>query len=618
MRKTIQPVRTRTPTIPLTSDERRGTIDTSSLSESSTPQRRPGPRKKISTYFSKPTKSPEDTITEIWSSGTSADNVSAPDITMMVDAIFIKLCNRPFDGLPAQMNSSILHIIEAYRGLSFEKEHVDDQLKETAGRLEEVEKTWENEELAFRAEIKRLELIIARGKNGMSRLMASRQESVVNRKRYSRTQAATIMPVSMETAAMKKHEGHSENSQQGKKNTSPSALESVAESIAFLVPSISPSSRERVLSIQLFSAVNHDIPVGTPPQENLYSAFGKVPGYKNGPKEPSVKDRFSLPGNESLGTDVSKQSSASGDNVPTKQGNPGTSVKNDMARDFQDIKYMASAIAESRGLRVEQILPKLIELFDNAEEQLEIPAKSEAMQRTPTGPQIRRPPSWIPGDDTSAWVDAGTIPTIRPPLRTLDSFASSRCETMSDLSASSSDESEGDSALKRPSKIPSPTHDKGLARSRQEQRSSVVTVVGGPGRLETELLSSSASSRRTAFRNSSDRLDSTAALGPRLLQQKPQMSSRHSLLVSTAQGGATSSPDAPTADSTAETPQKSSPPPVTGRTSGQLSLRQKTNQVDSAVGVADARSARSSETTVSRTDPVKDGARQWTNQKRTR
>ncbi|KAK7719305.1 hypothetical protein SLS57_005804 [Botryosphaeria dothidea] len=366
MRKTIQPVRTRTPTIPLTSDERRGTIDTSSLSESSTPQRRPGPRKKISTYFSKPTKSPEDTITEIWSSGTSADNVSAPDITMMVDAIFIKLCNRPFDGLPAQMNSSILHIIEAYRGLSFEKEHVDDQLKETAGRLEEVEKTWENEELAFRAEIKRLELIIARGKN--------------------------------------------------------------------------------------------------------------VPGYKNGPKEPSVKDRFSLPGNESLGTDVSKQSSASGDNVPTKQGNPGTSVKNDMARDFQDIKYMASAIAESRGLRVEQILPKLIELFDNAEEQLEIPAKSEAMQRTPTGPQIRRPPSWIPGDDTSAWVDAGTIPTIRPPLRTLDSFASSRCETMSDLSASSSDESEGDSALKRPSKIPSPTHDKGLARSRQEQRSSVVTV----------------------------------------------------------------------------------------------------------------------------------------------
>lgn len=364
---------------------------------------------------------------------------------------------------------------------------------------------------------------------------------------------------------------------------------------------MSPSSRERALSVQLLSAASRDIPVGTPPQGEVSNTLGTVSAFPSGLKEPLLlQGRSSLSKGESGLANTNAAFSTSGDNLPDVLEVPETLPGSDMARDFQAIKRMASAIATNRGLKVEQIILRLIDLFDNAEAQLEVSAHVEAVQRTPTGPQIRRPPSWIPGDDGSGRKEPGTIPTIRPPLRTVDSFASCRREVMSDLSASSSDESEGESAVKRPSKIPSPTHDKGLARSRQEQRASVA----GPGRSESEMLSSSASSRRTAFRNSSEQMDSIAMVR--------QQSSR-SLSVSAAHGGATSSPDAPAASSTTGAPQRSSPPPVTGRTSGQLPLKERTNQVDKAAKATGARAARSSETTVS---AVKDGARQAANQKR--
>ncbi|KAL1620304.1 hypothetical protein SLS54_006088 [Diplodia seriata] len=549
MRKTIQPVRTRTPTFPLTSEERRSTVDASSLSENSTPRRRSGPRKKISSYFShRPNKYFDGPTTEIWSPGGTTNDTPSPDISTMIDAIFIKLCNQPFDGLPEQMNSSILHVIEAYRNLNVEKEQLDERLEEMSSRLDEAQKTWEKEERDFRAEIKRLELIIAKGKNGMSRLMASRQDSVVNRKKSYRTQAGLSTPATRGVETVTKQEPRTKDSQHGKPLPIGSVLETNAERKSSLATS--PSSKERALSIQFFSTVNNDILVGTPPLENVSNALGNVSAFPGVPKTSSSQGQQSIPDDKSALRGSRAALNPSGDIVPCDQKEIRTFAENDLARDFQAIKQMASAIATNRGLRAEQVLPRLVELFDNAEEHLEVPSM-EAVQRTPTGPQMRRPPSWMPNDDSAGWKDSHTIPAIRPPLRTIDSFASSHGEAMSDLSASSSEECGGERNVRRPSKIPSPTHDKGLARSRQEQRSSVVTVVGGAGRSEAEMLSSSASSRRTAFRNSAERLD---ANGNNMLRQMSQTSSRRSLSASAAQGGATSSPDAAAAKSTTAIP----------------------------------------------------------------
>lgn len=226
MRKTM----TRTPTFPPIPDDRRSTADTSSLSESGTPRRRSGPRKKISSYFSyRSSKYLDDPTADVWSSATSDHDISAPDIIVMIDAIFIKLCNQPFDGLPAQMNSSVLHVIEAYRSLSMERGQLDEQLEDTTTRLEAAEKTWEKEEAAFRAEIKRLELFIARGKNGMSRLMASRQDSVISRKRNSRPQAGPSTAAIGDASAPMRLKENTKNGQQGKNITRWISLRAEAE-----------------------------------------------------------------------------------------------------------------------------------------------------------------------------------------------------------------------------------------------------------------------------------------------------------------------------------------------------------------------------------------------------
>lgn len=224
MRKTMQPVRTRTPTFPLASDERRSTVDTSSLSESSTPRRRSGPRKKISSYFSYRSSKYLDgpAADAVWPSAASVDRVSMPDINTMVNSIFIKLCNQPFEGLPAQMNSSMLHVIEAYRNLSGEREQLDEQMEELANRLEDVEKIWEKDETAYRAEIKRLELIIAKGKDGMAKLMASRQDSVVNRKRNSRSQVGPRASTTKQADTLMKRKENVQDNEQGKRTTNES------------------------------------------------------------------------------------------------------------------------------------------------------------------------------------------------------------------------------------------------------------------------------------------------------------------------------------------------------------------------------------------------------------
>ncbi|EKG10724.1 hypothetical protein MPH_12208 [Macrophomina phaseolina MS6] len=313
--KTMQPFRTHTPTFSLIPDERRANVDASSLSECSTPQRRVGPRKKPSSYFSSKTpKYLEDPGLEIWATEAVGDDASSPDITMMVDAIFIKICNRPFDGLPAHMNSSVLHIIEAYRDLSMEKEQLDEQL---GGR---------------------------------------------------------------------------------------------------------DKSKSR-----------------------------------------------------STGAEASMQAISGGGNVPREDEDIRTFLMADTDKDFQDLTRMASRVARSRDLSVDQILPKLVELFDDLKE-LDIPTKLEIMQRAPTGPMIRRPPSWVLGDDAFDPRDSVVILTVRSPLRTMDSFALSCCDIPSDLSASTSDKSDGGSVMKRLPKIPSLTYDKGQVFSRQEQRSCVVTV----------------------------------------------------------------------------------------------------------------------------------------------
>jgi hypothetical protein len=156
-------------------------------SENSTSRHRSRP--KLSRYLSSylaitaPPKS-DEFASDFWNNlGQPLDPVEKVDPYMVVQSIHTMIMKNPSRPIPAAHNSNLLHIIENHRNLCEEKERLGGLLKDTLDGFKEAEQRWITEEHNFRSEIRRLELILARGKQGMTELMRARQGSIIQRKR---------------------------------------------------------------------------------------------------------------------------------------------------------------------------------------------------------------------------------------------------------------------------------------------------------------------------------------------------------------------------------------------------------------------------------------------------
>ena len=181
-RKNTQPTRSKTLIVEDTEGRR---SEYGSTLDISTPRRRP----KLSRYMSNclamttPVK-PEEFSSNFW------DTLGEPiiyepkvDSLQVLESISSTLIGSPHKTLPIQQNSSLLHLFEDYRGLRLEMDKIEELLKQTLDGFKEAEERWTTEEAGYRAEIRRLELIIAGGKQGMRELTRARQDSVIKRKR---------------------------------------------------------------------------------------------------------------------------------------------------------------------------------------------------------------------------------------------------------------------------------------------------------------------------------------------------------------------------------------------------------------------------------------------------
>jgi hypothetical protein len=93
--------------------------------------------------------------------------------------------NKP---LSVQNHGPILRVFEAFRVLSDEKDELEANLAEavshnntTLDTLEGERRRWKEDELNYKAEIKRLEIIIASGKTGLAEVALARQTSLIRR-----------------------------------------------------------------------------------------------------------------------------------------------------------------------------------------------------------------------------------------------------------------------------------------------------------------------------------------------------------------------------------------------------------------------------------------------------
>jgi hypothetical protein len=109
-------------------------------------------------------------------------------IDSIISSITTAINNQINKPLSVQLHGLILRVFEAFRVLSDEKDELEKKLAEsvshnntTLDTLEGERRRWKEDEINYKAEIKRLELIIANGKTGLAEVALARQGSLVRR-----------------------------------------------------------------------------------------------------------------------------------------------------------------------------------------------------------------------------------------------------------------------------------------------------------------------------------------------------------------------------------------------------------------------------------------------------
>ena len=104
-----------------------------------------------------------------------------------------ELLANPLKPFGVEKNGPLLRILEGYMSLQTERDHLSSQLQEIILRhdrnvdmLEDERREWKQDEAIFRAEVKRLEILIAEGKTGLSQVALTRQQTLIRSKGVGR------------------------------------------------------------------------------------------------------------------------------------------------------------------------------------------------------------------------------------------------------------------------------------------------------------------------------------------------------------------------------------------------------------------------------------------------
>ena len=183
-RRMIQPTRARTPAV----DSEEADTFQSSMSP------RKAPKPKFSSYFTQHTHdisssqraSPGLTGTNdpggaVWPAGDPYPN---PEADVLIDSVMCRLLGSPYESLHPRFNSLLLQIFEGFRNVSDEKQQLLAKSQQDSDKIVAMEKAmqksmqqWGREKADYKAEVKRLELLLAKGKGGLAEVTLARQDS---------------------------------------------------------------------------------------------------------------------------------------------------------------------------------------------------------------------------------------------------------------------------------------------------------------------------------------------------------------------------------------------------------------------------------------------------------
>ncbi|RMX95596.1 hypothetical protein D0867_09212 [Hortaea werneckii] len=389
-RRKIQTSRVRTPAVQETND------DTDGIAIPMTPKR--GLRPKISSYFTKDpgtaasvrVDAPTSLLDEKNSScvlPTWPDDESfpSPDAEGLVDSIMCRLMAQPYACLEPRFNSAILRLLESHRCMNDERQKLQQQLDSEVKRgtllyqrLQAAQKQWSDERQDFKAEIKRLELLLAKGKRGVAEVTLAREDSELRRKesvRRSRGIDDGLETIFEFLEKTRRWEDKAYGSQR-----------------AVLRPrQQSPSHEMRRLSKQLttkksLTNIHPGLPFGTPPD----TAASTLAQAMRSPED----DARPMP-MESVSDDTISTFSCAGDLFESENGNVNLMNAAGTDNDVVAVQRIAHVVARRRNIDTKDIMPKLLTLFDEAPP---TSIDSEGFAGSPNNNDFNRPDSPIISD----------------------------------------------------------------------------------------------------------------------------------------------------------------------------------------------------------------------------
>ncbi|KAF2814174.1 uncharacterized protein BDZ99DRAFT_567843 [Mytilinidion resinicola] len=493
-------------------------------SERSTSRLRPRPKltRYLSNYLaiSAPQKSDELFSDNFWDNlGQPADVEPKVDPYMVVQSISTMLLRNPNKPLPVAHNSGLLHLIENYRNLREEKEKLDELLKETLDGFKEAEERWATEEHNFRSEIRRLELIIARGKQGMTELMRARQGSVIHRKRkVHKTQSEEQLETAYEF--LWRDQVNQDFLREGQR---------------VVLRSKSPSNQMKALSRTLSHMnVHDDLPVGTPPDKrhkhslSYWTKSNEVAPSHGESMLPSQGGGALKTSQSDDPSDTYSTFSSAGDALPDEEGATTNTILDARAEgeDFVALRDLVIQLARRRGICIETMLPRLVDIFEGKDDtmlkQQFSEASSKPRQDTDSGdwglerrprhsqsqPQLssdrhpRRHFSFDPGDDMTISAMDQVAAEFANPGSNVQASSYSQAQKLSSQAPLAVDTITSPETRK-PSMIPTPLQEHPLARVRREDSPSSILTSVYEDSLTRRDSASSVNSSATALRHGS-------------------------------------------------------------------------------------------------------------------
>lgn len=179
----IQPARSRTPAAD--TDDSEGVLSP-----------RKGLKPKLSSYFTQqnPSSLPSRTVSTVtnnafhqnFPSWSNDEPIPDPDVNKLVDSLMSRLLAEPYYGLDSRFNGTLLQIFECFRTNQDDKDKLQLLLHQEIDRRSSLERAmhdsaqkWSRQREEFQAEIRRLELIIAKGERGLAEVTLARQDSLL-------------------------------------------------------------------------------------------------------------------------------------------------------------------------------------------------------------------------------------------------------------------------------------------------------------------------------------------------------------------------------------------------------------------------------------------------------